>query len=605
MFTIEEIDSVRKAVSGVLNTSLEALTIRVEPGEGLSVTEEGDGYLLRAESRSALARAFFRLAQERAAGRTPVSVRERRHFESCGTFVDFSRNAVMTVEACKKYIACSAAVGLDAVVLYTEDTYTVPEYPYMGYLRGRLTPEEYRELDAFADALGVELIPCIQTLGHMGQFLQWQRNQPLRDQRDILLCDAEETYDLIEAMIRALRSCIRGRRLHIGMDEADAIGLGRYLSRFGMTDRFELLSRHLNRVVEICKKYDFHPMMWSDMFFRLGSKDSAYYDLEAKIPQSVIDRLPDVELVYWDYYHTEEKWFDHMLEEHARMNDRTAFAGGIWVWSGFLPHIGLTRETMEVGLRSCVRHGTRTVLATMWGDDGNETNAFLAMNQLPLFSEYYWRGEDCTHEIIAEAGAFLTGLPDRAFNAFDLFYPDTRDRKRTGKALIWCDLLYPLGPTAEELPGALERSRQALAILADYPDREECRYAAALFEICRRKAELLLRIRPLYQKQDRAALRKIAEEELPPLMEAYEQLRRLHKAQWESTYKRNGWEVLAMRYGATVGRLRDVQESMLRWCDGALETLCELEETPLDSERKNGMQLYQVYVSPVCDLSGV
>ena len=601
VFTLDEIRLVRQTVEETAGVSFDDLEIHVDEGAGISVTEADSRFLLCAESKSALARAFFRLAQERAAGRTPVSVHETRHFDSCGSFLDFSRNGVMTVEGCKKYIAYSAALGLDTIVLYTEDTYTVPEYPYMGYLRGRLTPEEYRELDAYADALGMELIPCIQTLAHMGNFLQWQPNAHLKDQPTILLCDDEETYAFIEAEVRAVRSYVRGKRIHIGMDEAHSVGLGQYYQRFGATDRFELLSRHLNRVVEICRKYDFHPMMWSDMFFRLGSKTGDYYDLDAKIPQRVIDQLPDVDLCYWDYEHTEQKWYDHMLSEHARMNANTAFAGGIWVWSGFLPHVSCTRESMEVGVRCCVQHHTRTVLATTWGDDGNEASPFLALNQLPIFSEYCWRGEACTHEIIAETGAFLTGLPDRAYQAFGLFYPDARDR-RTGKALIWCDLLYPLGPAAKELPAAMERSCQALDILADYQDREDCRYASALFEVCKQKAALLLKIRPLYLQDERDQLRTIALEEIPALLSAYERLHTLHKAQWESVYRRNGWEVLALRYGAVEGRLRDVQDALLRWCDGKLSTLCELDETPLNPARKGGMQFYQVYVSPVFNL---
>jgi len=601
MFSQKEIETVRSAVSGVLHTGFDGMNIRVEEGPGVAVTEDENGILIRAESKTALARGYFRLAQERAAGRVPVSVKETKHFASCGSFLDFSRNGVMTVEACKRYMAHCAAIGLDTIILYTEDTYTVPEYPYMGYLRGRLTPEEYRALDEYADSIGMELIPCIQTLGHMANFLQWEKHWTMKDNDDILLCDSEETYDFIEAQVRALRSYIRGKRLHIGMDEAHAVGLGRYLQLNGMTDRFELLSRHLERVVAICKKYGFHPMMWSDMFYRLGSKTGDYYDLEADIPQSVIDKLPDVDLCYWDYYHTEQIWFDAMLDGHEKMGPNTIFAGGNWIWSGFLPQVRLTQATMEPALKCCMEHGTRTVVATTWGDDGNETSPFLALNQMAIFSEYCWRGEACSHEIIAETGAFLTGLPDRAYNAFGLFYPDSTDR-RVGKALVWCDLLYPLGPLPEELAGAVERSREALAILADYPERADCRYAAALFEVVRMKAELITAIRPLYLKKEKKALRKIAEGAIPALLDAYETLRKEHRNQWEQAYKRNGWEVLALRYGSIEGRLRDVQEAILRWCEGKLETLCELDEEPMNPTRKSGMQFYQVYVSPVYSL---
>ena len=49
--------------------------------------------------------------------------------------------------------------------------------------------------------------------------------------------------------------------------------------------------------------------------------------------------------------------------------------------------------------------------------------------------------------------------------------------------------------------------------------------------------------------------------------------------------KRNGWEVLALRYGAVIGRLEDAADALIRYADGKLDTLCELDETPLDPSR--------------------
>ena len=85
--------------------------------------------------------------------------------------------------------------------LYTEDTYEVAGRPYFGYLRGRFSQAELRELDQYADALGIEMIPCIQTLGHMARALRWPCMEDVRDTDDVLLLDEEKTYALIEAMI--------------------------------------------------------------------------------------------------------------------------------------------------------------------------------------------------------------------------------------------------------------------------------------------------------------------------------------------------------------------------------------------------------------------
>ena len=95
-------------------------------------------------------------------------------FNKLGVMIDCSRNAVMSVPTLKRWIDITASLGYNMLMLYTEDTYEVDNQPYFGYLRGRYTQDELREIDAYAESMGVELVPCIQTLAHLAQFLQWQ-----------------------------------------------------------------------------------------------------------------------------------------------------------------------------------------------------------------------------------------------------------------------------------------------------------------------------------------------------------------------------------------------------------------------------------------------
>lgn len=89
-----------------------------------------------------------------------------------------------------------------------------------------------------AAALGIELIPCIQTLGHLERFLHWESSAPLRDTPDVLLAGDEETYRLIEAMLRRCRACYRTKKIHLGHGRSHESGLGRVLEK-------ERLSREL------------------------------------------------------------------------------------------------------------------------------------------------------------------------------------------------------------------------------------------------------------------------------------------------------------------------------------------------------------------------
>ena len=166
---------------------------------------------------------------------------------------------------------------------------------------------------------------------------------------------------------------------------------------------------------------------------------------------------------------------------------------------------------------------------------------------------------------------------------------------RTGKSLIWCDPLYPLEMTDDTPDAAIARSEAALSVL-DAQQTLECRYAAALFEVVREQARLVRDLRARYVAGDRAWLREMAFVGVPRILQKYERLMKLHRALWERDMKRFGWEVLALRYGAVMGRLEDVADEIKRYLAGELDGIEELEEKPLESVR--AAQHFENLVTP-------
>lgn len=125
-----------------------------------------------------------------------------KHF---GIMLDCSRNAVMKPSEIKNFIDVMVKMGYDTLQLYTEDTFEVKDEPYVGYLRGRFTGEELKDIDAYAKSKGVELIPCVQTLAHFSAMSRWGNEfSDIFDLFDILLIDEEETYKFID---RLFASC--------------------------------------------------------------------------------------------------------------------------------------------------------------------------------------------------------------------------------------------------------------------------------------------------------------------------------------------------------------------------------------------------------------
>ncbi len=150
---------------------------------------------------------------------------EEPQFDMNGAMLDASRNGVLNVDEIQNLLRKMAVMGLNVLMVYTEDTYEVQEYPYFGYMRGRYTVQELKSCDEYAANLGIEMIPCIQTLAHLTEALKWNYASGMRDTADILLVGEPETYQFLEKIITAATKPFQSKRIHIGMDEAHPVRL--------------------------------------------------------------------------------------------------------------------------------------------------------------------------------------------------------------------------------------------------------------------------------------------------------------------------------------------------------------------------------------------
>ncbi|MDO5478106.1 MAG: family 20 glycosylhydrolase, partial [Clostridia bacterium] len=239
---------------------------------GVKVKMDASGIEIGYKTVPQLMRGCMLLAKAKKEGKETVKIEEHPRFKTCGAMIDVSRNGVMRVDKVFEFIDYMALYGLNMLMLYTEDTYEVEGCEMFGYQRGRYKKEELKAIDEYGKAMGVEIIPCVQTLAHLTHYTKWIEGMRLSDRPGILCANHPPVYEFIEKCIATLRECFSSDRIHIGMDEAFEIGRGKYLDRFGIRDRKEIITEHLIKVNEICKKYGYKPMMWSDMYFRYPGK---------------------------------------------------------------------------------------------------------------------------------------------------------------------------------------------------------------------------------------------------------------------------------------------------------------------------------------------
>lgn len=505
---------------------------------------------------------------------------------------DNSRNAVLTVDSAKRMIRDLALMGFNSLMLYTEDTYELPGYPYFGYLRGRFSCEELREIDAYAAQFGIEVIPCIQALAHMKQALQWQAFDEVHEVSDILFVGEEKTYALIEQMLKTCAACFTSRRINLGMDEAHMLGRGKYLDKHGYRPAPEIMLEHLARVTELCKKYGFAPMIWSDMFFRMAF--GTYYVREGEIPPEVAAKIPaGLTLIYWDYYSLDRALFSHMAECHTKLENPVAFAGGAWCWSGFAPCNRFSLLSSEMQLDVCREKKMKDLIVTAWGDDGHEASMFTSLPVLLYFAEFAF-GEGHGKENLERRARECFGIGFEELLTLDA--PNELPNRDPKKIINPCKYLLFNDPLLGILDGHMDsdtvgagfaEAEKRLLPLTDHPRFGYMyRTLASLCRVLTRKADFSVRLRRAYQAGDRAALAALADE-IDLIVADLDAFTADFRTQWDTENKPFGFETQELRIGGLRARMLSAKERVRAYLDGACERIEELEGEVLLTKRRS------------------
>ena len=506
------------------------------------------------------------------------------NFKTLGVMIDVSRNAVMTVDALKRFTKLLKRMGYNTLLLYMEDTYFMESDPYIGYMRSRYTAEELKEIDEYAASLHMEVIPCIQTLAHLKNVIKW--NQYPKDDSEILLVGDEDTYALIDRMLGFFKGIFKSDKIHVGMDEAHGLGRGTYMDKNGYREKSAIIKEHLEKVNALCKQHGYKPMIWSDMFFRSWN-NGKYAIPRCEMPKEITENYPkDVIPVYWDYYHHEERIYDVHFDAHKQMSKNTWFAGGAWSWGGFMPHNGYGMLTMKPGIRSAIKNKVKNAFITMWGDDGAECSKVAMLPSLFAISEFAKGNEDMN--LIKEKFKKSFGISFDEFMLLDALNDingtsvDYKSPVNPSKYMLFSDYFNGFLDVTV-VGGEGEKYRELVPKLLEVAKKSHkfgylFKTAAALADALTVKFELGYKTRMAYKAGDKDELRRLAENDYK---EAEKLIRRYHKVfeeQWFYENKSCGFDVQDIRLGATLQRTVSCRKRLLDYVNGKVDSIPELDE---------------------------
>ncbi|MBX3385592.1 MAG: family 20 glycosylhydrolase [Phycisphaeraceae bacterium] len=399
------------------STHPEAYDLRVEAG-GVTIHAKQPG------ARHALATLtqIVRWAGHQPGGAAPaVRVLDEPAFQVRGLLLDVSRNKVPTMDSLRAIIDTLASLKFNHLQLYTEHTFAYSGasigLPHEEVWRGTgaITPEEARELDAYAAERGVSIAANQNCFGHLsawlqhpayahlaeieGQerewtFMQWPRRGPFS------LCPTEPTragaIEFVRDLLTQLTPCFGSALVNINADETFDVGQGR--SRVCVEERAsELVRSQVSTTREEAK----HRARGELYFEFVGSISRIVADL-GKTPMlwadgvlshpDLIDRLPRnaVPLV-WGY----EPEFDFAAALIA-----LAKSGGqrAWVCPGTSAWRSITGRTSEsrANIRRAVREGLSLsaggFMVCEWGDVGHTQHWPVSLARIADAAEAAWAG---------------------------------------------------------------------------------------------------------------------------------------------------------------------------------------------------------------------
>ena len=238
----------------------------------------------------------------------------------------------------------------------------------------------------------------------------------------------------------------------------------------------------------------------------------------------------------------------------------------------------------------------KRIIVTGWGDNGGEASQFSVLASMLYFAERcYKNSADVTNEWLNCRALECFDISFDDLMAFDL--PDSLPEvsvdvidkpKSPCKSLLYNDLLERF----------IDRHMNRANVTKEYTQRAEKLMALAkdpnfgyafetLGKLCHAvslKAEMGWRLYEAYRDGDKNTLAKIADSEIPTLIEALQSFLVAFRRQWYKENKTFGFTPQEIRIGGLITRVESVKLRLDAYLNGEIEKIEELECEPLPYE---------------------
>lgn len=347
---------------------------------------------IRAGGRTGFFYALSTLRQlSRAEGPLPtLELQDKPALQVRGIMLDISRTKVPTLDALRHRIEILGHLRYNQLQLYTEHTFAFSQHPKVWQDASPLTAEDYRILQEACRTWCIELVPNLNSFGHMERWLkhpeyhtlaehpqaftnQWGTHHP----NGTTLKPDQQSADFMESLYEEFLPLFESRYFHLGGDETWELGKGwskQLVEKEGLGPVYCSHLQRLAQKVETCGKI---PQFWADIVINH--------------PESIAD-IPRPSIpVLWGYE------AGHPFEEEATKIVQTGLpfliAPGTASWLSLGTRGANVRQNIRQAVQCAKQFGAIGTLLTDWGDRGH--HQFWVSSWIPVFqmAGAAWSGE--------------------------------------------------------------------------------------------------------------------------------------------------------------------------------------------------------------------
>lgn len=232
-------------------------------------------------------------------------VRQKPVLSKRGVHIDL-KGLPPTMERLERLVELFSAMKLNTVVVEWEDMFP---WRFDRRLRGQghYSAQAVSRFHEKCADMGLEVIPLVQTLGHMENLLQindYAHLRELPDQTDCLHPLAPESFEIVRSLVEEVIDRSPGiKHFHLGGDEAWHLGghpaSQRFVKAHGMS---ALYMYHMEPLLAWINSRGIRPILWHDMMVKWGDEDLTR-----------IGQLAD--LMVWGYRGTPKQNLHHHRSE--------------------------------------------------------------------------------------------------------------------------------------------------------------------------------------------------------------------------------------------------------------------------------------------------